>query len=128
MNFKSIRTMKKTIKIFSIIICLITVASCSDNKELNEAADLASCDDLSEMSWSSNGRDVAKAAKLIKLNNEIFNKSDSYPTDCGEAKDFAIKHAGSTEYATLVPIGYPEMEKEFGGCWCKGFREEYGRD
>ena len=119
--------MKKTTSIFLSIICLCLLSSCSDNKKLNEAADVASCDDLTEMSWASNGRDVAKAAKLIKLNNEIFNKSDSYPTDCGEAKDFAIKNAGSTEYSTLVPIGYPEMEKEFGGCWCKGFREEFER-
>lgn len=114
-------------KYSALLLLFLAISSCNDNKSLNVLADSASCDELTEISWYRSGEDVEKASKLIQLNNEIMGTNDSYPTDCGEAKEFAIRNAGSQRYATIAPIAFPKMEKEFGGCWCKGFREAYKR-
>jgi len=103
-----------------LLILSLLFSSCGDNDKLNSLAEAATnCEEVSlkntNYSWYLDGVNVAKAARLIKLNNEITGKNESFPTDCGEAKNFAINNSGD------MGIGFPKMEEEYGGCWCKGF-------
>jgi hypothetical protein len=114
----------------SLLLLSLLIAGCgdNDNEKLNSLANTATkCDEVSlsntNYSWYLDGKEVAKAARLIKLNNKITGESKSFPTNCGEAKSFAINNSGSMEFGTLTPIGFPKMEEEYGGCWCKGFND-----
>ncbi len=100
----------------------------NDNEKLNSLANSATkCDEVSisnpNYSWYLKGKDVARTTRLMEINNRVFGKNEKVPTNCGEAKEFAIKNAGSMKFATNTPIGFPENEEEYGGCWCKGFND-----
>ena len=88
--------MKNYTHLLFVLLFLIGCGN-NDNEKLNSLANSTTkCDEVSisnpNYSWYLKGRAVARTTRLMETNNRVYGSNEKIPTNCGEAKEFAIKN------------------------------------